>query len=210
MDGVKRPDDLDLLLRQTMAEEPSVEFLPRVRERIATERVRPRWSWRAVALAGAAAAAVITLAVVPRGIEDVKIPLPPTQPPAIHEPVLNAIADPTPLDAPVVVREPVRAAVRRRQPDLRPTDVGDMPPVIVDRRQQVALGRIVRLAAEGRFGDEDLAPATATSLQPVGERVGEIAVRPVEVSRIQVGGVLQAGAEPRQPPRPSDAGFSRP
>ena len=58
--------------------------------------------------------------------------------------------------------------------------------------------------------ERDLAEITgfaATSLQPIGERVGEIAVRPVEVSRIQVGGVLQSGPEPKQPPRPADAGF---
>ena len=207
MDGVKIPADLDALLRRTMAEEPSVEFLPRVRERIATEHVERRWWWRPIALAGAAAAVVIGITIIPRGIDDATAPPPPARPHAVHTAVPNTPANPLGPGAPALVREPVRAAARLPQADVRAANVEGMAPVIVDERQRAAIDRMMFMVSQGRVTEENFALTVEPSLQPIKERVGEIAVVPVDVSPIDSGGVLQLGPEPKQPPRPADAGF---
>jgi hypothetical protein len=207
MDGVKLPADLDRLLRQTMAEEPSVDFLPRVRERIETERPASRWWWRAGSLAGAAvASAVIAMIVFPRPIDDVGVPELPAPPPVISATAPTAPSNPTVLPAPAPAGEPVRAGVRRPR-GVRAADVSGMPPVIVDRRQRAAVDQMMVMVARGRVTEENFALTVPPSLQPIRQRVGEIAVVPVEVSPIGSGGVLQVGPEPKQPPRPADAGF---
>lgn len=87
---------------------------------------------------------------------------------------------------------------------------GDMPAVIVDERQRAALTMVMQMVSEGRLTDEAFAKTVPLSLQPIEERVVGIAVAPVEVSPLNVGGVLQVGTEEKQPPRAAEAGISRP
>lgn len=207
MDGVKLPSDLEVLLRQTMAEEPSVAFLPRVRERIAAEAMRRSPPWRPIALAGALAAAVIAIVVVPRGGEDVKVPAPPAAPSSIHGTASSVPANPALVEAPALAHEPVRSAARRSRPDLRSSGVAWAAPVIVDPRQRAAIYQMMSPVTRRRVTEENATLLVPPSLRPITERIGEIAVIPVEVSPLGGGGVLQSGPEAKQPPRPADAGF---
>lgn len=200
MDDVKLPADLDVLLRRTMAEEPSVEFLPRVRERIAGQQVRAWPSWRLV-FGGAGMVTAVVIAFLASGAGDAVTPSPPPAPGPVYM-MAGLQAQVSPPSA-ISIEIPRRA---RAEPARGVnTPLGDMPPVIVDPRQRSAIGRMVSLAVKGRLAEDAL--LQASSLQPIEARPGELAVRPVEVSPIAVGGVLQSGAEARQPPRPADAGF---
>jgi hypothetical protein len=204
MDGVNLPADLDVLLRQTMAEEPSVEFLPRVRERIAGEQVRARSSWRLV-FAGVGMVTAVVMAIVASGTGDVVAPSPPPAPGLVY--VMRGMQVPQQVSPPTAISlETGRRGPRAVRASGVDVPLGDVPPVIVDRRQRSAVERMVALAVQGRLPEDALLQASP-SLQLIEERLGGLAVRPVEVSPIAVGGVLQSGAEAKQPPRPADAGF---
>lgn len=209
MDGENRvnlPDDLEQVLRRTMAVEPSPAFLPHVRERIANETRPWRWSWHMVAGAGAAGAIVVALTL--SGADDR------TQwPPVPQAPVVRTAAPaPAVVETPAelrVERAPARRPVRVAVLEQRPPRTDDMPAVIVDERQRTALRALIEMVGRGQLTEEAFAQTVPPSLQPIEERVTEIAVAPLAVSPIAVDGVLQVGHE-EKPPRPAEAGVSRP
>ena len=82
-----------------------------------------------------------------------------------------------------------------------------MPLVIVDRGQRAAVDRMMVMVAQGRVTEENFALTPPPALQPITDRMEEIAVVPVAVSPIGSSGVLLVGPEPKQPPRPAEAGF---
>jgi hypothetical protein len=191
--------DPEALLRAEMAVVPSAAFLPRVRERVAEERVRPRllWSWFAPGVVLPAAAAFAAVLMAPADA------VPPAAPPA---PLLAVASAPGPVTMPVL--ESVRPL-----PDQRVLALDGRPPaspaIIVDPRQRAAIDALVRLTYQGKF-EEGSAAASPTLLQPIAETVVPVAVAPVQVSPIGAGGVMQTGTESTKPPRPAEAGFSKP
>lgn len=205
--GPRIPDDFDALLRRTMEVEPSPAFLPRVRERVAKEQPAWNWSWGMFAAAGATVVAILIAVSMP-GTDN---PPPPAVPQA---PVIHATA---PIPAAVkpaadsdIERAPAQRVARVARAQVSRPPTGDMPPVIVDERQRAALNAMVRMVAQGHLTNEAFAQTVPPSLQPIEEKVTGIAITPLVVSPIVVGGVLHVGPEEKQPPRPAEAGVSRP
>lgn len=200
---VKLPGDFDDLLRQTLAVEPSPEFLPRVRERVAAttpRRLDLRWVFAGAV--GLAAVLVLSIWLSP----SVEIDGPQTAP-------VVASAPPSPLDgtpsSPTVVEaQPPRHAAAR-EPGTRPrasriqekTAARSEPPaVIVDERQQAAIASVMQLVAEGKLTAESFAGTTPQSVDPIKERVLPLVVTPVPVSPFAPGGVLQKEPNATEPP----------
>jgi hypothetical protein len=183
---VDLPAELDALLRRTLAVEPSPEFLPRVRERIADGRPS-RWptSW---VLAGGVAAAALALAIGLAWLPGSPIVTP--APPAAPAPVMAASERPVP-PVPTIQRA---ASPRPRPVPPRPVravrESPVAPVVIVDQRQRAALGLFLRMAQQGTLPEETLAETSPTLHQPLDEQIVPIALEPVAVSPIPVGGVL--------------------
>lgn len=184
--GVELPGDFDALLRHTMAAEPSPAFLPRVRERVREERRPSRWMAPWVLAATAAAATLVVALTLPALVGSPAIA--PTAPVAPVSRVANA-ALPPPVQPPAVAAGRV-AAVRRAA-----AVVAASPVVIVDRGQRAALSLYVRLMQQGRLTEEAAAQTVAPSSEPIEAHVLPIAVEPVGVSEISVGGVLQDEVE---------------
>jgi hypothetical protein len=200
---VTLPDDFDDLLRRTLAVEPSAEFLPRVRERVAAttpRRLDLRW-----AFAGAVAlAAVLVLAIwlAPA----IRVDSPQTAP-------VVAAAPPSPLEVPppspaVVEAQPPRHAAVR-EPGSRPRGARNQektvvrfepPAVIVDERQQAAIASVMQLVAEGKLTTESFAGTTPQSVEAIKDRVLPVVVTPVHVSPFAPGGVLQKELNATEPP----------
>jgi hypothetical protein len=205
---VDLPAEFERMLRDTMTVEPSPAFLPRVRQRVAVEQVAPRWSWRYLALP-VATAAVLVVALMPRGADDVSV-----RPPEIQAPtVMAGLPDLPPLSAalpspvtPAGPRQPARLPVAARTIEREP-GFGDPPAVVVDERQRRALYGLMQLVANGRLPEDAFAENGGASLVPLANGVVEIAVLPMQVSPIDVGGVMQSGTKAKQPPRPAEAGF---
>jgi hypothetical protein len=162
--------DLDALLREALAVEPSPAFLPRVRQQIAEPALRRwRWTW----LAPVTATATLAIAVWPA---DVRPPNPPAAPRlAVTVPARAAPS----LPASVVPR------TGHRVPDIGYRS----PEVIVDQRQRAALLSFMRTIEDGRLPDDAFKHTTAAPVT-VAEDVFEIFPLPVAVSPIVVGGVL--------------------
>ncbi len=68
----------------------------------------------------------------------------------------------------------------------------DQPVVIVDDRQRAALTVVMRMVSEGRLTEDTFKQTTPPSMQPIRDFVVPIGVKPVELSPIAVGGVLQS------------------
>ena len=198
---VDLPDDLDALLRRTMSVDPSPSFLPRVRARIEVERSASISIWRLLVAAGAAAA-LLFIAV---SVRETDAPLP-----AVPQSPLVRTAAPIPaIVAPKAEALPEAAPVRVASAAVRRSPAAAVSEVIVDERQRSALRTMMQMVSRGDLTGEAFEQTVPQSMQPIGERVAGIVVVPVAVSPIAIGGVLQ-GAEPKQPPRPAEAGFSRP
>jgi hypothetical protein len=186
-------DDLDALLRKEMSIEPSPGFLPRVRERVnrRPQPVREYWPWRSW-LIGAAAAAVCVVALILNVRSEWRSDIPATpQPLVLRTPPSIATGATAPA------REP-RVAGRGRSSNPGPhadplvTPSSDSPDVIVDQRQRVAFVAVIRMVSDGRLTDDAFAQTTQPSLQPIREQVAPIAVTPLELSTVAVGGVLRS------------------
>jgi hypothetical protein len=205
------PEDLDALLREAMSVDPSPAFLPRVRARIQSDHPAPVNKWRILALAGAAAALFLVAGSL-RDIGNVSDRAdPPLPPPRVAYAVRpEPRAHPSADDENAVVRGPVRPSARRAHATVGSSKPDDMPPVVVDRRQRTALDQMMRMIAQGQLTEEAFAHTLRLSTEPIEDRVIGISVQPLEVSPMNAGGVLQSGVESKQPPRPADAGFSRP
>ena len=201
---VKLPDDFDDLLRQTLSVEPSVAFLPRVRERVAAttpRRLDLRWAFAgAVGLAAAVLALAIWLA------PSAQIDRPQTAP-------VVASAPPSPLDgtlpssAVLEAQPPRHTAVR--EPGSRPRGAGiqektavrsEPAAVIIDGRQQAAIASVMQLVAEGKLTTESFAGTTPLSVEAIKDGVLPVVVTPVHVSPFAPGGVLQKEPNATEPP----------
>lgn len=200
-DKVDLPGDLDALLRRTMSVAPSPSFLPRVRARIEVERSASVSTWRLLVAAGAAAA-LLFIAV---SVRETDAPLPPVPQPPLVQTAAPIPAIVAPKAEPLAGGAPARVASARVRISP-PTAVSE---VIVDGRQRSALQTMMQMVSRGDLTGEAFEQTVPQSMQPIRERVAGIVVVPVGVSPIAIGGVLQ-GAEPKQPPRPAEAGFSRP
>ena len=163
--------DLETLLRRELSIEPSVEFLPRVRERIAATPAPRRWAWWWVA-PPLAAAATLTLAV------SLNRDVPPPARPAA--PMVPAVAIPRPT---VHAQRPTPNEPRRPTTNDQPPTASEAPLVIVDEHQRDAVLAFIRLAQSGRV-TEDVFKTTTPAPVEVAEPTA------IEVSPIVVGGVL--------------------
>ena len=164
--------DLDALLRQELAVEPSVDLLPRVRQQIAASPARSwRWTW----IAPMTAAATLALAaVVP---SDVQAPQAPAAPIVAIE-GLGPQSFARPHEAPV-------PDTGHRIPESRQQNAE----VIVDQRQRDALLSFMRILNEGQLPGDAFKHTTSAPVD-VAEDVFDIFPVPVAVSPILVGGVL--------------------
>ena len=185
------PDEFDALLRKALSVEPSAAFLPRVRERISEQPHGVLWNWP-LWLTGAAAAAVFVAAVVVGTRRDgASAPAAVPQSPVVQEarPIAGPSA-PTTADPAVPKPSHRRTAAHRTAPVA--SQSLDQPVVIVDERQRAALTVVMRMVNEGRLTDDAFKHTTPPSMQPIRDFVVPIGVKPVELSPIAVGGVLQS------------------
>jgi hypothetical protein len=133
----------------------------------------------------AAAAAMLAVAIALPAL--VGSPVGPPHPPAA--PVtrlapLDPVRPVPPLVQPASVAAPRVVAVRRAVPAGHET-----PVVVVDQRQRAALRLFVRLGQHGRLTEAGLADAEQSTVG-IKEQVLPIALEPLSVSPIPVGGVL--------------------
>ena len=184
-------DEFDALLRKALSVEPSPAFLPRVRERIREQPHGVHWNWR-LWLTGAAAAAVCVAAVVVGTRRDgASAPAAVPQSPVVQQ--ARPIAGPSaPKTADPVVPKPLyrRTVAPRTVPSVARSL--DQPVVIVDERQRAALTLVMRMVGEGRLTEDAFKHTTPPSMQPIRDFVVPIGVKPVELSPLAVGGVLQS------------------
>ena len=184
-DRLVEDPDLDAVLGQLMAVEPSPGFLPRVRERIAHDRpersVGIRWLIGACSTAALVAVAG-TLWLSPR---------------EVSSPRQLTVLSPTPRE-PVVLEPPRGHPIARqashpsapRLPRTAPPAAAAAPAVIVDERQRSALALLLRMVGDGTLTREAFERTTVPSEAPIREQVPPIGVEPVAVSPMAVGGVL--------------------
>lgn len=192
-EGVELQGDLDALVRQVMAVEPSPGFVTRLRERIAQERHPSWWTapWIMVPAVAAAAALAVAMGLALLSGTPLGAPPHPDTPPrqtastAHPPPEPPAIRQAAPPRAQPVVAGLARAATRSPA----------APGVIVDQQQRAGLSLFVRMAQQGRLPDDILAQTIPASNPSIEERVRPITVEPVAVSSIPAGGVLPSGGE---------------
>ena len=179
--------DLDRLLRQELSLEPSPAFAARVRERIA-QADRTRW-WRGhwIPAAGSfATVASLALAItVPAITRSTPRPVAPAAPDVRLTSVQPARPDPR-LFPRIVASTAKGSSARRAAARVRP----DLPEVIVDARQGLALATLFRMMEQGRVSGDSFSSTVPVSLEPIADHIGAIAVEPVVVSAMPPGGVL--------------------
>ena len=190
------PDEFDALLRKALSVEPSPAFLPRVRERIREQPHGVHWNWR-LWLTGAAAAAVCVAAVVVTGMTDrvtARLPLRLQCFSRRSSSEARPIAGPSAPKTAAPAGSEASASAHRRTPGRLPLSRGhcDQPVVIVDERQRAALTLVMRMVSEGRLTEDAFKHTTPPSMQPIRDFVVPIGVKPVELSPLAVGGVLQS------------------
>ena len=181
------PDGFDALLRSEMAVEPSTAFVPRVRERLDSEPAPRFWhGWMTLAAAAGAVCAVL-VAGAAVNLRIASRPAAPQAPvlltgaPIARPPGVPSLAQPLRAGAAAVIQSSRPAAEIRS---------GDSPVVLVDERQHTALMTLFQMVREGRL-TEKTASSVQTSLEPIREQVAPVSVKPLEVSPIVLGGVLQ-------------------
>jgi hypothetical protein len=188
---VNLPDEIEALLRESMAVEPTPQFAARVRQRIELEPQKTRWNWTWLIAAGAACAALVLAIVLPlsrsHGNESLAVP---AAGPAPAVEIARVPRQESPSAAGNSERarvETSRAPIERLQPGIkvRP-ERSEFPTVIVDPRQRAALNALARLGAQGTVSEEVLEKLAATPASVP----ASIAVDPLVVSPIAVGGVL--------------------
>jgi len=200
---VNLPDEFDTLLRQTLAVEPSAEFLPRVREHVAaTPRRRFDLRWALVAGAGVAAVLMLTIWLAPSSEFDRPTSVPvvasaPSSPSGGTSPSPAAVETPPRLH---VAAQASGGETRRTRMRQETTPRSEAPAVIVDERQQTAIASVMRLVAEGKLTAESFADTTPPSVDGIREQVLPLIVAPVQVSPFTVGGVLQKELNATEPP----------
>jgi hypothetical protein len=177
-----QPLAFERLLRREMAVEPSLEFLPRVRGRIAAEAQPVGWRWRLVLPLGAivAACAVLMTAAARSGVD---------RPPAPDAPPLAGVGPIDGLDVPALEltamrsSTPLRAAMPRT---IRASNAAtDGVPVIVDQRQRAALALFIDVIRDGRVTDESFAGTKPVSLEAIRDQLTPVQVSPVTVGAIE-------------------------
>jgi hypothetical protein len=199
-------DDPLELLRQAMSVEPSAGFLPRVRERVASERPGFRFSWR-LPLAAAVSAGVLVVGLwLPRSFDQAVVS------PQVPVPVARGAAPVAPPPAasssrssPMPARE-ARSRSARRSTRSAASSESQVPEVIIDPRQRAALATMFQMVREGHLTEEAFAQTTPPSTRSIREQVSPVGVSPVQVSPIAVGGVQRMGTE-YESKRPASAGL---
>ena len=194
-DNLDLSDEIDRLLRHELSIEPSPAFAARVRERLGEEVQRHHSWWRArwiPAIGSFATVASIAWALLlPAVTRVVSPPEPPSAPAAsqiaLHHPQL----DPWTFSVPIT-------ATGRIAPPRIPTQgvvETDLPVVIVDRRDRLALDRFVTLVQQGRLGQDAFAHTSQPAVVAIEDTLSPIVVTPVAVSSIPAGGVLRSETE---------------
>lgn len=181
-------DELDRLLRETMAVEPSPEFLARARERIGRQPVASRWgSGWLVVTAGAVVAFVAAVVVLPSFVAN-RTALP--SPPAAAPPPIAAVLPVPDMPPPPVERRTIRPRRLQSAPAAAASSSAE-PLVIIDPRQRAAVNALVALLSR-RKADEGAIPLKTDLPDGVAP---SITVDSLVVSPIAVGGVLQYDIE---------------
>ena len=172
-------------IEDALGVDPSPEFLPRIRARIASERVSESWLWPglwrwASAVVAVAAVVIIGLRVsngpssAPR--EEHIVSAPPGEHPPAPDNVASSIETPASGIAPVI----------RRVHSIRRPAVEAKPEVVVSPDETVALRKLVVAIAARQVGSVDV-PALgeeAVPLPPIEEIVPleEIVLEPIKLS----------------------------
>jgi hypothetical protein len=192
--------EFDELLRGELAEQPSQHFLLRVRERIRTEPPPTRWPfWRiAVPLT---VAALLALAIAASVWKDTP-PDPHAQSASVAlnsaatKPLSPALRVPS-TEQRVPSTEYRVPTTEYRAPGTEyriPSTEHRAPDVLVDPRQRDALLSFMRLLNRGQLTDDAFKLTTPPPIE-VADQVTTIAIQPLVVSPILVGGVLQPELE---------------
>jgi hypothetical protein len=174
-------NDLSTLLEQELSIEPSCHFLPRVRERIQSERAHEHRlrAWIAIPLA---AAAMLAMA-----LSLSKLSIAPTPPPAPPFSVSSSARAPNLLGyrVPNTEYRVMKSEYRVPNTEYRTAEV------IVDPRQRAALLAFIDMVNGAEITSAAFATTTAAP-DEIEEQVVTIAVYDVAVSPILPGGVLPA------------------
>jgi hypothetical protein len=180
-------ETLEKEIEAALGVDPSPEFLPRIRERIANERVREEWfwsgSWRwagvAAVVTAAAVIAVWTLRDPSRAPREAHItdtaPAESTTPPvepALPAPALVASSAESP--------QPVSAPVARTVRSTRTPAVVARPEVLISLDEAVALRQLVVAIAARQVQATDI-PQLAAESAPL-PTIEEIVLEPIELS----------------------------
>jgi hypothetical protein len=179
MDGHKHEglsdEALEREIEAALGVDPSPEFLPRVRARIASERVRDGWVWWRLA---AAAASVAALTFVSFWIVRAPAPASPEATVATVTPGTPVASAPH-LSAPE--QEPRVVAVRTsRNVEPRQRTAVTAPEVVVSNDEAVALRRLVVAIANRQVKAVDI-PALGVESVPLPE-LEEIVLEPIKLS----------------------------
>jgi len=185
MDGHKRQGMSDEVLEReieaALGVEPSPEFLPRIRTRIANERVQEGWfssaSWRwAIVLAGATAVVVLGLWIVrePAPAREVARAVPPPvvePPPSVPEVIVSVPETARPVVTPLMrqVRTPQPQAIA-------------LSAVVISPDDAVALRQLVVAIAARQVEATDI-PQLGAESAPL-PLIEEIVLEPIELSPI--------------------------
>ena len=187
-DVLELPDELDRLLRQELAIEPSSSFAARVRRHV-SEQPQPSPWWRArwiPALGSLATVASIAWALaVPAVVRWTRLPVPPPAPAARATSIHHPSVDPT-----LVFRTEAARSTLSSTPSTAAMHRDAPPEVLVDGRQRAALSTLLRMMERGSLTAESFAATVPVSLEPIADHLGEITIAPVVVSAMAPGGVL--------------------
>jgi hypothetical protein len=193
MDGYRHQELSDETLEKdieaAVCVDPSPEFLPRIRERIATERVREGWLWSGSRRWAGAAAVVTAVAVIavwtlrdpsraPREAHITDTPpvesITPSVEPALPAPALVASSAES--------QKPVSAPVVHTSRLTRTPAVVKRPEVLISLDEAVALRQLIVAIAARQVQATDI-PQLAAGSAPL-PTIEEIVLEPIELSPI--------------------------
>ena len=191
MDGYRHQELSDETLEKdieaAVCVDPSPEFLPRIRERIANERVREGWLWSGSRRWAGAAAAVTAVAVIavwtlrdpsraPREAHLTGTPpvesITPSVEPALPAPALVASSAES--------QKPVSPPVARTSRLTRTPAVVKRPEVLISLDEAVALRQLIVAVAARQVQATDI-PQLAAASAPL-PTIEEIVLEPIELS----------------------------
>ncbi|HZM93824.1 MAG TPA: hypothetical protein VFB92_10405 [Vicinamibacterales bacterium] len=177
-------ETLEREIEAALGIDPSPEFLPRIRARIASERVNEVWLWRGlwqwagagVAVAGVAIIGLWILNGPASGSRDVRVANAPQRPgPASDSGMVADAANSGSSPTPAPVRRP--AAYTTRVPRDR---MATPPEVVISRDEAVALRQLIAAIAARQVEAVDI-PKLEGESAPIAP-IEEIVLEPIELS----------------------------